>query len=79
MKTLTTDKNGKASIQNLPLGTYRIVETKAPEGYVLNEAEQAVTFVYADQNMPVIEQTTIFENDRQKVEISVVKMRRMVL
>ncbi len=73
VKTLTTDKNGKASIQNLPLGTYRIVETKAPEGYVLNEAEQAVTFVYADQNMPVIEQTTIFENDRQKVEISVVK------
>ncbi len=73
VETLVTDKDGKASVQNLPLGTYRVVETKAPESYVLNETEQTVTFDYKDQNTPVIEQTAAFENDRQRVEISVVK------
>ena len=32
-----------------------------------------VTFSYKDQETPVIEQTATFENERQKVEISVVK------
>ena len=73
VETLATDKDGKASVQNLPLGTYRVVEMKAPEGYVLNETEQMITFAYKDQDTPVIEQTVVFENDRQKVEIAVIK------
>ena len=44
--TLTTGEDGKASISGLPLGQYRVVETKAPYGYVLNGEEQLVTFVY---------------------------------
>ncbi len=71
--TLTTDEEGKASVSDLPLGTYRIVEAKAPEGYVLNATEQTVTLAYADQDTPVVEQTAVFENDRQKVEIAVIK------
>ncbi|MXP74022.1 peptidase [Lachnospiraceae bacterium WCA-9-b2] len=73
VETLVTDKDGKASIENLPLGTYRAEETKAPEGFVLNGEAQTITFAYADQNTPIIEQTATFENDRQKVEIAVVK------
>lgn len=73
VETLVTDKDGKASIENLPLGTYRVEETKAPEGFVLNGEAQTITFAYADQNTPIIEQTATFENDRQKVEIAVVK------
>ena len=73
VETLVTDKDGKASIENLPLGTYRVEEIKAPEGFVLNGEAQTITFAYADQNTPVIEQTATFENDRQKVEIAVVK------
>ncbi len=72
--TLTTDENGEAVLKDLPLGAYKVVEITAPNGFVLNEAEQKVTFTYVNQNTPVIEQTATFENDRQKVEISVVKL-----
>ena len=71
--TVTTDKDGKTQIADLPLGTYKVVEKTAPEDFVLNEEAQTVTFSYKDQKTPVIEQTAIFENERQKVEVSVVK------
>ena len=73
--TVTTDKDGKAQIADLPLGTYKIVEKTAPDGFVLNEEAQTVTFFYKDQDTAVIEQTADFDNDRQKVEVSVVKKR----
>lgn len=71
--TVTTDENGEATLSNLPLGTYKIVEKTAPEGFVRNQEAQTVTFAYEGQENPVIEQEAVFENDRQKVEVSVVK------
>ena len=71
--TLTTDGEGKASLSGLPLGTYRIMETKAPEGFVSNETAQTITLAYEDQDTPMVEQTAEFENELQKAEISVVK------
>ena len=53
--------------------TYRVIETKAPEGFVLNTEPQEVIFAYKDQKTPVIEQALEFTNDRQKVEIAVEK------
>lgn len=70
---LTTDESGKADLDNLPLGEYKVVEKTAPEGFVLNEEEQKISFVYVDQDTPVISQSAEFINDRQKVEVSVVK------
>lgn len=72
--TLVTDENGKAVLSDIPLGTYKAVETKAPYGYVLNKEEQTVTFVYVDDKTPVIKESMTFENDRQKVELSVLKL-----
>ena len=71
--TVTTDENGEAFLSELPLGSYKIVEVTAPEGFVLNGEAQTVTFTYKDQDTPVIEQEAVFQNDRQKVEVSVVK------
>lgn len=71
--TLTTDQEGKASVSDLPLGTYELVEITAPEGFVKNPEPQKVTFKYEDQNTPVIEQEVLLKNERQKAKISVVK------
>ena len=52
VKTVTTDKLGLAKFENLEDGTYRITETKAPEGYnllkspikvVINRSENSIT------------------------------------
>ena len=71
--TLITGEDGKAGISGLPLGQYRVVETKAPYGYVLNDEEQLVTFAYADDKTPVIYESVTFTNDRQKLNMSVIK------
>ena len=73
VKTVTTDKNGEAVIKDLPLGKYRVKETKAPSGFVLNPDSQEVAFIYKDQNTPEIEEKLEFSNERQKVELSVEK------
>ena len=73
VKTVTTNKNGEAVIKDLPLGKYRVKETKAPAGFVLNPDSQEVSFIYKDQNTPEIKEKLEFSNERQKVELSVEK------
>lgn len=73
VKTVTTNKNGEAVIKDLPLGKYRVKETKAPAGFVLNPDSQEVSFIYKDQNTLEIEEKLEFSNERQKVELSVEK------
>ena len=71
--TVTTGEDGKAVADNLPLGSYYVVEKTAPEGFVLNHDRSDVSFVYADQDTPVIEQEVMVGDDRQKVAIQVEK------
>ena len=71
--TVTTGEDGKAVADNLPLGSYYVVEKTAPEGFVLNHDRSEVVFVYANQDTPVIEQEVTVGDDRQKVAIQVEK------
>ncbi len=71
--TITTGESGKAVAKDLPLGRYYVVETKAPEGFVLNPEPVKVALTYQDQDTPIVEAEAIVGNDRQKVSISVEK------
>lgn len=71
--TLTTDENGEAEIDGLPLGKYRIEEVTAPEGYVLCEEAQEITLAYQDQSTEVIYGSAEFVNARVKTKLSLVK------
>lgn len=70
---VTTDESGAATVEDLPLGKYRITETKAPYGYVLEDMSREVEFIYEGQNTPVVERELLFTDKRQKVELTVEK------
>lgn len=70
---LTTDENGEAVMENLPLGKYRVVEKEAPYGFSLHTEAQEVIFSYEDQHTPVVDQEVTFQNERQKVALIVEK------
>ncbi|MDZ3956270.1 VaFE repeat-containing surface-anchored protein [Bacillus thuringiensis] len=40
--TITTDKDGIATLSNLPIGTYTVKEVKAPEGHILSDNTQTI-------------------------------------
>ncbi len=71
--TITTGQNGTATSKELYLGKYRVVETVAPYGTVINPEPQTVEITYAGQNEKVTNTSTSFTNDRQKVEIDLEK------
>ena len=70
LDTLTTDKNGHAESKELPICTYNedgsfkedihytVVETKAADGYILDETAHDVTLRY-DDNAPDVVVTTL--------------------
>ena len=70
LDTLTTDKNGHAESKELPICTYNedgsfkedihytVVETKAADGYILDETAHDVTLRY-DDNAPEVVVTTL--------------------
>ena len=71
--TIITDADGTAKSKELYLGRYEVRETKAPYGMVLNEETHTVELVYAGQEVAVTETSTSFYNERQKVEIDLIK------
>ena len=71
--TITTGADGTAKSKELYLGRYEVRETEAPYGMVLNGETHTVELVYAGQEVAVTETSTSFYNERQKVEIDLIK------
>ena len=72
--TLKTNEKGTAKSNELYLGKYRVVETVAPNGTVLNKTVNHIELTYAGQNEKVTNTSTSFVNERQKVEIDLLKI-----
>lgn len=72
--TLKTNTKGTAISKQLYLGKYRVVETVAPYGTVINPEPHMVELTYSGQNEKVTNTSTSFTNDRQKVEIDLTKI-----
>lgn|GEM_PF-230701 len=71
--TITTGSDGTATSKKLYLGTYRVVEIEAPEGYVLENGETLVTLEYEGQEIAVTNTGTSFKNNYQQVNITLEK------
>lgn len=71
--TVTTDDDGMATSKELYLGRYEVKEVTAPYGMVKSDEVHAVELVYAGQEIEVTETATSFVNERQRVEIDLVK------
>ena len=71
--TITTGTDGTAKSKELYLGKYEVKEITAPYGMVLNDEIHAVELVYEGQDIAVTETETSFYNERQRVEIDLVK------
>ena len=71
--TITTGADGTAKSKELYLGKYEVKEVTAPFGFLLNSEVHAVELVYAGQEIAVTETSTDFYNERQRVEIDLVK------
>ncbi len=53
-KILTTNDNGKINITGLKLGKYNYQETKAPDGYLLDDKVYSFELKYKDQTTSVV-------------------------
>lgn len=67
--TLTTDKNGKATSQALPIGEYTITEIQAPYGYELSVNQALTVTVKAKQKANIT-----VTNKQLKGQVTIIKV-----
>lgn len=74
--TITTDTNGIAQFGDLPVGKYYVKEAETAHGYVLDGEPKFVDLSYRDQNTPVVTYDEAWQNNRQKVKVTVLKKEK---
>lgn len=72
--TLTTGSDGTAVSEPLYLGRYQILERTAPDGMIIDPEPKEITLSYAGQEVEITSASVGFVNERQKVEISLLKL-----
>lgn len=71
--TLETDEEGKAVVNNLPLGSYYLKETVAGDHFVLNPEQKEFTLTTEGDTQAVVYEGVAYKNERQKISISLEK------
>ena len=74
--TITTDTNGIAQLGDLPVGKYYVKEAETAHGYVLDGEPRYVDLSYRDQDTPVVTYDEAWQNNRQKVKVTVLKKEK---
>ena len=74
--TITTDTNGIAQLGDLPVGKYYVKEAETVHGYVLDGEPRYVDLSYRDQDTPVVTYDEAWQNNRQKVKVTVLKKEK---
>lgn len=74
--TITTDTNGIAQLGDLPVGKYYVKEAETAHGYVLDGEPRYVDLRYRDQDTPVVTYDEAWQNNRQKVKVTVLKKEK---
>ena len=73
VETIVSDDKGIAMAENLPLGKYYLIETKTIDGFVLDSTPIEADLSYVDQDTSVVYAGMTVTNERQKVQIKVIK------
>lgn len=77
LETIETGETGEATSQELYLGKYRVVETKAPDDLTIGktnaETTREVALEYAGQEVTLTQTEADYNNERPKVNVKAVK------
>lgn len=74
--TITTDRNGWGYASGLYIGKYKIAETVAGDGFVLNTKETEFEISAKEQTVNFDFHTADYKNERQRLEITTEKRDR---
>lgn len=77
--TVTTDDKGEWVSPELYLGKYQAIETKAPEGFVIDPTPIPFELKYAGQTIELTSTSLTDTNDFQKLAISLFKNQEVVI
>ena len=72
--TVVTGEDGTAESRPLYLGRYKVRETEAPYGMVMNTEPYCAELVYAGQEIGITDTSVSFMNVRQKAQIDLTKV-----
>lgn len=72
--TITTGNTCENYSSKLPLGSYTVYESYAPNGMILDKTKYDVDLTFKDTETEVIIETVSITNERQKVEVDITKL-----